>query len=299
MNPAAPLLALLSAACWGTGDFFGGLASRVGGLRPTLVLSQAFGVLFALALLMLAGEAMPTTLGFAWAIAAGSAGLVGVGCLYLALSGGTMGIVAPATGLIAATIPALVGIAGGEAAGPVLLAGMAIALAAVVVISWPESVPGPRRDMRSGRSPTAEWLLIVASGMGFAAFYVLADLAHEAGSGTVWTLVGVRMASTALALLLMAVTVVARRSTGFPVGRRVVGMAALTGLGDTGGNLFYIASTAVGALSVTVVLASLYPVSTALWARVVLRERLSPMRVLGVALAVIGALLVSAGSLAG
>jgi drug/metabolite transporter (DMT)-like permease len=76
-----------------------------------------------------------------------------------------------------------------------------------------------------------------------------------------------------------------------------VGLTFLTGLGDTGGNLFYIIATSVGTLSVTVVLASLYPVSTALWARVVLRERLTRPQLAGVALAVLGALLISAGSL--
>ena len=71
MNPAGPIFALLSAAFWGSGDFFGGLASRVGSLRPTLVLSQAFGVLLALCLVPFAGEGMPTGEGFAWAAAAG------------------------------------------------------------------------------------------------------------------------------------------------------------------------------------------------------------------------------------
>lgn len=297
MNPAGPLFALLSAAFWGSGDFFGGLASRVGHLRPTLVLSQAFGVLLALCLVPFAGEALPTGEGFAWAAAAGICGVAGVGCLYLALSGGTMGIVAPATGLIAAAIPAGIGILAGDPVGPLLLLGMAVALAAVVIISLPEGPTGPLRDAPPARPRLAEWGLILGAGLGFAGFYVLADTAHEAGSGTVWTLLGVRLASTAVALGLVAVPLLARRPVGMRVSRRVVGLTFLTGVGDTGGNLFYIASTAVGALSVTVVLASLYPVSTALWARIILHERLTRTRLAGVALALTGAVLISAGSL--
>ena len=122
----------------------------------------------------------------------GCSGLAGVGCLYLALSGGTMGIVAPATGLIAAAIPAAIGIATGDPVGPLLLAGMAVALAAVVIISLPDGTPGPLRGAPPRRSRAREWVLILGAGCGFAGFYVLADVAHEAGSGTVWTLVGVR-----------------------------------------------------------------------------------------------------------
>lgn len=106
-------------------------------------------------------------------------------------------------------------------------------------------------------------------------------MAHDAGAGTVFTLVGVRLASTAVAVGLLLVPVVAGRPTGFPVSRKVVGITFLTGLGDTGGNVFFIIASGVGALSVTVVLASLYPVSTALLARIVLGERLSRVRVAG------------------
>jgi len=298
MNLGGPGFAVLSAATWGSGDFFGGLASRLGGLRPTLVLSQLFGFVFALSLLPLANEGLPTTEGFAWAAAGGAAGLVGVGCLYLALSAGTMGLVAPMTGLIAAAIPATIGIVAGDPVGPLLLLGMVVALAAVVVISLPDRYAGtPRTPVRQG-SRVREWALIVGSGLGFAGFYLMVDHAHEAGSGTAWTLVGVRLASTTVALALLLGPALARRPVGFRVSRKVVGLTCLTGLGDTGGNVFYIIATGLGSLSVTVVLASLYPVSTALWARVVLRERLTRTRLAGVMLAVTGALLISAGSAA-
>ena len=297
MNLGGPLFALLSAASWGSGDFFGGLASRVGGLRATLVLSQLFGVLLALSLVPISGEGTPTTTGFAWAAAAGILGLVGVGCLYLALAAGTMGIVAPATGLIAAAIPAAIGIAAGDPVGPVLLLGMALALAAVVVIALPDRGPGPMCTPTRQGSRVREWALILGAGSGFAGFYLLADVAHEAGGGTVWTLVGVRLGSTAVATALVFAPLLVGRPVGVRVPRRVVGMTFLTGIGDTFGNLFYIAATAIGTLSATVVLASLYPVSTSLWARIVLRERLSRTRLGGVALAVVGAVLISAGSL--
>ncbi len=296
MSLGAPSFAVLSAATWGSGDFFGGLASRLGGLRPALVLSQLFGFLFALSLVSPANEPLPAAEGFAWAAAGGTAGLLGVGCLYLALSAGTMGLVAPMTGLIAAAIPAVIGIITGDPVGPALLLGMAVALVAVVVISLPDRQPGPLRTPVRQGSRAREWALILVSGLGFAGFYLMVDHAHEAGSGTAWTLVGVRLASTTVALGLLLVPALARRPVGFQVSRKVLGLTFLTGLGDTGGNVFYIIATGLGSLSVTVVLASLYPVSTALWARIVLRERLTRTRLAGVTLAVTGALLISAGS---
>ena len=49
----------------------------------------------------------------------------------------------------------------------------------------------------------------------------------------------------------------------------------------------------------TVVLVSLYPVSTALLARIVLHERLSRVRVVGVGMAVLGAALMGLGASTG
>lgn len=301
MNAGAPAFALLSAATWGAGDFFGGLASRLGGLRAALMLTQLFGLLFAASLLPFAAEATASLEAFGWSLAAGTAGVLGVGCLYLALSAGTMGLVAPLTGLIAAAIPALVGIVAGDPVGPLLLLGMGAALAAVVVISLPDRTlraapAGPAATPRSGAS-AREWALILGAGLGFAGFYLLVDLAHGAGSGTVSTLVGVRLASTTLALALLLGPALTGQAVGFRASRRVVGLAALAGLGDTGGNLLYIVANGLGSLSVTVVLASLYPVSTAILARIVLGERLSRTRLAGVGLAVLGATLISAGSL--
>ncbi len=52
-------------------------------------------------------------------------------------------------------------------------------------------------------------------------------------------------------------------------------------------NLLYLIATRSGPLSVVVTLASLYPASTVLLARVVLHERLSPRQWVGVACALI------------
>ena len=63
-------------------------------------------------------------------------------------------------------------------------------------------------------------------------------------------------------------------------------LVAASAVGDTGGNLFFVLSRSETTLAVSVVLSSLYPVSTAILARFVLHERLSRLALVGVALAV-------------
>jgi drug/metabolite transporter (DMT)-like permease len=53
----------------------------------------------------------------------------------------------------------------------------------------------------------------------------------------------------------------------------------------------------LGQLSVVVVLVSLYPIGTALLARLFLHERLGPVRMAGVALAILGVMLIGLGAL--
>jgi drug/metabolite transporter (DMT)-like permease len=73
-------------------------------------------------------------------------------------------------------------------------------------------------------------------------------------------------------------------------------LALLSAVGDTGGNLFYILARSEGTLSATVVIASLYPVSTTILARLTLGERLSRVRIVGVALAILGVALIGLGA---
>ena len=59
----------------------------------------------------------------------------------------------------------------------------------------------------------------------------------------------------------------------------------VTGAGDLGGNAFFVLAARADALSVAVVLSSLYPVVTTMLAALFLRERLRPLQIVGVVLA--------------
>ena len=292
---------------WGAGDFFGGLSTRIANVLTALLVIQAAGALLTVALLLSSGESMPGATALAWAAVAGLSGLVGLLCLYLALSRGTMGLVAPASALIAAAVPAMVGIVSGDRTGPLLLLGMLMALMAVVVISLPErrGVPGLTEPLEAGAaaaggSRAGEWLLVLFAGLGFASIYHCVDRAQQQGGGVWWDLTVVRLAALSAAVVATLTLLAVRRAPSLRVTRNVLPLTLLAAVGDTGGNLFYImarsAAGAAGTLSVTVVLASLFPVSTVVLARVVLHERLSRRRLAGVGLAVGAVALIGLGA---
>lgn len=261
----APAAGLASALAWGAGDFAGGLATRRQPVFVVVLLSQLLGLGLLLVLALALREALPPLGDLVWGTAAGAAGAIGVSALYAALAQGRMGIAAPITGVVAAIIP--VGFAWSVlgAPSPLGMAGMALALAGIALVS------GPRRE----RPPARVLLLALLSGVGFAGFLLLIGL--SGASSFLWTLVAARAGSALLvATLLLARE---RRPWGAPTAW-VVGAS----LGDTGGNAFFLLATRLGRLDVAVVLSSLYPVATVVLARVKLRERLSATQAWGSAL---------------
>jgi drug/metabolite transporter (DMT)-like permease len=251
-------------------------------------------------ILALSGEIGPSSDSLLWGTLAGASGVAGAGFFYLALARGTMGVVAPLAAVIGAGLPVFVLIVGGETASPGRLVGIAMALAAVVLIS----IPGRPRDQSERRAlkvDLGELPLIVLTGIGFAGFFLGMDRA-SAGGATWWPLVFVRLAGFGLVTVAFIVLLMRRRGQSFRarvdsvlgLGRlRATGrsMAAIIplfvvmGLGDMGGNAFFVLAGQADVFSVAIVLSSLYPVITALLAAIFLRERLSPVQIAGVVLA--------------
>ena len=127
--------------------------------------------------------------------------------------------------------------------------------------------------------------LLAACGFGFYFPWM-----HAAGKVDVWW---ASLVFRATALVLVASVVAARR---LPVrlSRRNVALAGGVGLVDTAGNGLYAASSGHGLVSLTAVLASLYPVVTVILAATLLRERVAPLQRTGVALTLAGVVLIGA-----
>jgi drug/metabolite transporter (DMT)-like permease len=272
--------ALSSAVTYGIADFAGGLAARRAPVLVVTAVSQLAGLLALLPVtLLLPGALTPAAVGYG--AAAGVAGASGV-LLYLrGLAVGPMGVVAPLSAVVAAGLPLGVGILGGERPGPVAWAALAVALVAIVLAS-----AGTRRDAGAGTG----LVLGLGSGIGFGLFFVLLDLTPS-DSG-LWPLVAGRTTSVTLLLLLVLAPLLHGRRPG-PFA--ALGLIVASGLLDTAANVLFLLATRAGALSVSGVLVSLYPVVVVLLARVVLRERLSPLQLAGAGLALTAGVLLASG----
>lgn len=222
-----------------------------------VLIGQAVGMLVTMALLAISGELRPGMEALAWSALASAVGALGLFVFYLALSRGQMGLVAPLTALIAASIPAAIGLARGDEAGVLVLVGMLSALAAVVLISMPERRLGVATASAPQGARARESLLIVIAGLAFAAFFLAIDASHEAGGALWWPLLGIKVAGTATALGALLAVLLLRRAPPTRVTRVALIVGMLAGLGDLGGNLFFVLATGIGELAVVVVLASL------------------------------------------
>jgi len=274
----AILLSLVSSLMWGMSDFAGGMLSK---RRPAVAIVGAgacvgvslatVGVLF--------HDGWHSPYGWLWwGIAAGVSGSAGLVCYYLALSTGTMGVVAPVTSL-GTVVPVVVGLVSGEKPSAVTAAGIAVAIAGIVLTSGPEFTGGA--SMR----PV---VIAAVGGVCFGFFFVFMDRgANESPILTLWSM----RATVALAFVVAAL---GRRSMFGVRGLDylwIVGIAAF----DLGANLTFGIASTKGYVSITSVLASLFPVVTVLLARIVLRERLRTIQKAGVAVTMIGVALISAG----
>lgn len=268
----ASLLALLSAASWGSGDFLGGYASRRGA-KPGVVI--VWGLPLSLAVLALAvaidRNASPHPSDIAWGLAAGLVGSIALSAFYKALAIGPMSIAAPVSSVTNALVPFSFGVATGDALGAVALIGVVCALVSVVAVSLdPDPAAGDVGDARR----CIPWAL--AAGVGFGAFFVLID--HTSSDAGLWPLLGVKASSGAVQI---AWAYRSRTSLRLPRDQRQLSIAS--GLFDAGANGLFLFASRRGQLSQVAVLASLYPVATVLWARVVLKERLGTSRMVGLA----------------
>jgi drug/metabolite transporter (DMT)-like permease len=200
---------------------------------------------------------------------------------FRTLARGVMSVIAPVTALTAAAVPVLVGLVGGDRIDAWAAVGIAVALAAVVLVS----AEGGLSALRAARPASLAPALL--AGSMFGVFFVLLDQTSD-GSGLT-PLVTARLASVGLVVV---IALVGRKS--LRVTRTALPLAAASGVGDMIANaLFLLATQQDGQLAITGVLASLYPVSTVVLAQVVLRERLVGAQVAGLGAAVAAVVLIT------
>ncbi|WP_342716235.1 DMT family transporter [Geodermatophilus amargosae] len=270
------LVALCAGVLWGTADFAGGRLSRRLPLLVVVVCSQGAGLVSLLLVILARGHITSGAIG--WGVVAGVLSLGSVTCLYRALAVGTMSVVAPLVATSAA-VPVLAGVFGGERPGAAAATGIALASAGIVLVSRQVALEPPLDHRLSV-------VLAVA-----AALFAGAQLVALQRAGAIDALTGVAASRATSVAVLVCVLILSRASAP----ARALPGAALVGLLDTGANLAYTLASARSLLSLTAVLASLYPVVTVALARLLLHERLRPAQRVGASLAMTGVLLIVSG----
>jgi len=275
------VLGLLSAITWGLGDFSAGVVGRRAAVAGVLLGSQLAGAAIALLFALALGEAAPTSADVGWALASSLVGGTGIACLYVGLSRGRMGVVAPLAGVLAAATPAVAGILlQGVPPAPVLV-GIGLAVASVLVVSR----VGAAED---GRPSGAAWGIGAGLGLGLVAITL-----SRLGQGEVFAPLAVmRLGEAAIIGLILAV---GGRRIASRVPRRLWLAVAAVGVLDMLGTGFYIAAAHAGALAIAGVLSALYPVTTVVLAVTVLREPLARWHLLGIAVAGAAIVLITMG----
>ncbi|WP_426569879.1 EamA family transporter [Streptomyces canus] len=282
------LFALATSLLWGLADFGGGLLTRRTPALTVVVVSQTIAAAVLGVIVLATGgwsEAGPRL----WfAVAAGVVGPVALLSFYQALALGPMGVVSPLATLSVA-VPVSVGLFLGERPGPAQLAGIAVAVLGVVLAGGPQlrDAPVQRRAV----------LLTLVAALGFGTVFVLITEASTTVTGLFLALFVQRVTNVAVggAALYVAVRRGAPALSGDGLPRSSLPAFAFVGLADVAANGTYAVAAQHGPVTVAAVLASLYPVVTALAALGFLRERLRAIQAAGAGLALVGTVLLAAG----
>jgi drug/metabolite transporter (DMT)-like permease len=280
--------ALATSLLWGLADFGGGLLTRRTPALTVVVVSQTIAAVVLGAIVVATGgwrEAGPLL----WfAFAAGLVGPVALLSFYQALALGPMGVVSPLATLSVA-VPVGVGLFLGERPDLVQLAGIAVAVAGVVLAGGPQ--------LRGASVQRRAILLTLIAALGFGTVFALIAEASTTVTGLFLALFVQRVTNVAVGGAALYVSVKrggeALPQGGFPWAS--LPALGFVGLADVAANGTYSVAAQHGPVTVAAVLASLYPVVTALAARGFLSERLRTIQATGAGLALLGTLLLAAG----
>ena len=277
----ASLLALISSAMWGTADFFAGRLSKKHNPFAVLGLSQVFGLLVGILIVVISGSYQGKALGFDGYLIpgalAGLFGYIGLACLYEGLSTGRMGVVSPISSL-STVIPLAYALITGDVLSAITLLGVVIALIGVFCASGPELSQG---------LPIKPLLLALGAAAGFG--LALTFIAIGSQSSALLTMVSMR-ATTFFVTISLAIKF---KTTG-NFDKKTMPLLIFIGAADFIANLLLGIATTKGLVSVAMVFGSLYPIATALLAYKFLQERLQRIQYVGIALAVAGVSIISA-----
>src|SRR5690242_8827860 len=268
----AVLLALAAAAGYGGSDYAAGLAARRASVLRVTVLVEVTSAALLLCVIPFISSQAPSLTSALWGIAAGASGVAGAMALYLGFRHAAFSVASSISAVGSAAFSVLAGVALGEHPGALSLAGIALALPAIVAVSTPATPPrdstetahpsqhgpGPVTKERGlappggsrGVAPPDQHKHAVGVGLGLAAgagFGMFFIGLNEAGSvNDLWPIVISQLAA------MLTVTCVAAATRDLrlrPPGARR--LSVTTGVIGAAGTTMFFLSTHHGLLAVT------------------------------------------------
>lgn len=291
------LLGIGVAGGLGLADFFGGMSGRRTGPIRTIAGVQVVGGVIIGIYLLATWQPLGGTREMLLAVLAGGALTLGIGFMYTGFTWGRMAVVAPVTAALIAILTFAVGLVRGERPSVLALAGVALAIVAVVLISRPARATdapaeGGEADRRFGLG--AELGLSLAAGASLATFQTtIGEIGDAAG---VAPLLIVRAAAATLSL---AALLVVWRRAGAPRPRAprrstlvpVVASGFLLLLAHA----LLLEALSLGLLSIVGPITALSPAFTVIPAWLFLHEHINRVQVMGMVVATGGLVLVALG----
>jgi drug/metabolite transporter (DMT)-like permease len=281
------LFGVLSACCWGVGDFLITLLTRRIGTARALISIQVLS-LMAWVFLLLGHSGLHNPTPGLWAVLLATAicHVLGLAFVYRAFEVGTLSIVSPISSAFA-IVTAILSLASGERPPALVLGGATLLIAGIVLATRSESSPNsPRPTMRG--VPEA-----ILSALGFGVMFWLFYFFVHPKLGYVLPLIVLKAVASAASVLAF----LARRDPQQGGAAMLGSTALLLAVGAAGADTFawlaYIWGTRSTYATVVTALASLFSVVTVLLAWTFFRERLAAHQWLGVGVILLGILLVS------
>ncbi len=306
---------VIAAFSWGGGDFLGGFASRRLPTFFVVATSQAAALAILAPVAMLFGGTPPSGPSLLTTALAGIVGGTGVLSLYHGFAHGRISIVASIAGTLAALIPVGVSIVQGEVPSVLRLFGFLAAIVSIIIVSTSAvehavaGEAGAHADASSGSAARGGALYGVAAGGCFAGFSLI--FSGVESDATVWLLTILRIASVSgLTLVFVTARLVGLRPPGdepirpgaIPSGLlprlRLLVLLAAAGTGDTLGNLFFFLSAGESGVAVAAVFTSIAPITTVIFAALLLGERVTARQGVGIALAGVATIAIALGGVA-
>lgn len=295
--PLALVVALSAAALYGVSDFLGALGAGRLRVIPATTICYAFAaVALAVAVLVLRSNWSSATLESG--IAAGLCAIVGFLTFFAAMAAGPMSLVSPIVAVLESVVPLSAAVALGERLGAITWVAIGFAVVSGVLITLNRGQAPVRISARTATLSVVAGLALGGS--------VVALHSSPRNSGIVPAFIEVLTGLAVLGILGAAAAAsgpvrallsrLDEAEAGSPV--RATGAAwILSGASGVilgAANAFLVIGLRLGSLAVVAVLVNLYPLATILLARIVSRERLARIQLVGVGFALVASVLFAA-----